>query len=288
MRAKFIFEKFTDEDSDPIKDMGIGFTKKINDWIHTEAGYYGKTLHFPDNKNEILDYCMRYSKKEFMDFLVSSGAKFADLSEKAKYILLFSGKYASLTPEEELIIACQIGDLNKFETCIDNGVKLKIGMVNSLFKPDWKFNGLSSKTSGKQNKILEYLKDNMDILEDIIHPRDLKKLDKIKSYLNINKPHHQDYPNGYKIYRITKFVDDFHPTSENEIVKFAYELSHGKNAFNPLLNASHWKDGFDALLYPFVHRDKAGVFSLNQLGKEKLQRMEAKFGNMKITPIPYI
>jgi hypothetical protein len=29
MRAKFIFEKFTDDDSDPIRDMGIGFTKKL-------------------------------------------------------------------------------------------------------------------------------------------------------------------------------------------------------------------------------------------------------------------
>jgi hypothetical protein len=232
---------------------------------------------------------MSYQKTEFMDFLVSCGAKFKNLATKAKYILKYHGKYASLTPEEELIIACQIGDFDKFEKCIDDGVKLKIGMVNSLYRPNWEFQGIGTTyTNDKQTKIIEYLKDHIDTLEDIVHPRDLKKLDKIKSYLNINKPHHQVYPNGYKIYRITKFVDDFHPSSENELVKFAYELSHGKNTFNPLLNSSHWKDGFDALLYPFMYIEKDSTFHLNTLGKEKLKKMEAKFGTMKISPAPYI
>jgi len=40
MRAKFIYEKFTDE-SDPIGDMGIGMKTQIEKWVKTSIRYYG-------------------------------------------------------------------------------------------------------------------------------------------------------------------------------------------------------------------------------------------------------
>ena len=167
MRAKFIFEKFTDE-SDPIADMGIGMLHKIEEWIKSLHLMYSPPIsdidevlrycisdnkpitdtfidylinHYNNyDKNEALRYCIFYQRKTiFADTLIKKGAKFENLSQKAYYVLGMNGTLASLTPEEKLLIACKIGDFNEFKNCIENGVKLKIGMVNSLYIDDCYF-----------------------------------------------------------------------------------------------------------------------------------------------------
>jgi len=186
-----------------------------------------------------------------------------------------------------LIIACKVGNFNEFKDAIDNDVKLKIGMINSLYQKDNDFHFLKGNKYQKE-EIKDYLRDRIDKLEDIIHPRDIKKIDKIKIYLGtkISKGH-REYPRGYKIYRILKYVDENTITSAKQLVKLIYDLSYGKDTFNPLMNSGYWSDGLSAIVYP--NMDKIGdKFVLNSKGKSKLQKYDSKFGKIKITPPPYV
>jgi len=88
MRAKFIYEKFT-EDSDPIQDMGIGMIQKIKKWINdvenSSNGQYGikdyridkngyisvnGTVSIPDNWGNLPKYIQ--FKYVFGDFYISN------------------------------------------------------------------------------------------------------------------------------------------------------------------------------------------------------------------------
>jgi hypothetical protein len=306
MRAHFIFEKFT-QDSDPIKDMGIGLESKLKDWINN-LPYHWKpnikdteeVLHSlistngPDllidyllkerndyRKNDTISYFISRGKErylKFIDYLITEKrASISDLLDKITYINL-GGTLAPLTPEDHLIIASRQGNFSDFKKLVESGVKVKIGMINSLFKHEW-----SWQTGAKRqyDKILNYLRYRVDDLEELVHPRDRSKLDKIKKYLSIKKENRKDYPTGYKIYRILKYIDEVHPESKKDISKFTYELTYGKDTFNPLTDLSYWTDGFDALVQPRI-TIKSGKMYLNNKGKEKLEKAEAKFGPMKI------
>lgn len=97
----------------------------------------------------------------------------------------------------------------------------------------------------------------------------------------IQQKERKDYPNGYKIYRILKYIDEVHPESRKDITKFVYELTFGKDTFNPLTNSSYWTDGFESLVQPRI-TIKNGKMYLNEKGKEKLKSADAKFAPMKI------
>lgn len=308
MRAQFIYEKFT-QDSDPVHDLGIGIEHQLKEWIKTKSkGHYWKpnikdtsdVLRFLidlSGPEKFIDYLLKnrsdYDKKYFLnyfmhrtsskylkfaDYLISEkNANITDLDDKINYVNL-GGTLVSLTPEDHLNIASKEGNFVDFKKLIESGVKLKIGMINSLFKQEWSY---FPGAKNQYEKIKDYLRDNINDLEEIIHPRDLPKLDKIKKYLNIVKPQHIEYPRGYKIYRILKYIDEFHPESRKDISKFTYELTYGVNTFNPLTNSSYWTDGFEALVQPRI-TIKGGKMYLNKKGKEKLESADAKFGSMKI------
>ena len=311
MRAKFIFEKFT-EDSDPIHDMGIGMVQQIKIWLEKQEPwrqanikdtnnvlgcliYNGGPDEFIDflldsrndyDKNKILNWCLNRNRFEFLDKLLKKGAKFQELQQKAYYIIKLNGKLLSFTPEEELIVACKLGDFDKFLELIDDDVKIKIGMINSLFKHDYFYN-LNSSTAGMDD-ILDYLRDNIDKLEEYIHPRDLSKIDKIKKFLNVKKTTGgQKYPRGYKIYRILKIIDEDNVDNPKDISKFLYELTYGIGTFNPLLHSHYWKDGINDIVIPRVIFQN-GKYILNDIGVAKLTKLKKKFENMKIVPAPYI
>jgi len=311
MRAKFIFEKFT-EDSDPIHDMGIGMVQQIKIWLEKQEPWRQANIkdttsvlqHLiyndgPDefidflldsrndyDKNKILNWCLNRNRFEFLDKLLKKGAKFQKLQQKAYYIIKLNGKLLSFTPEEELIVACKLGDFDKFLELIDDDVKIKIGMINSLFKHDYFYN-LNSSTAGMDD-ILDYLRDNIDKLEEYIHPRDLSKIDKIKKFLNVKKTTGgQKYPRGYKIYRILKIIDENNVDNPKDISKFLYELTYGIGTFNPLLHSHYWKDGINDIVIPRVIFQN-GKYILNDTGVEKLTKLKKKFENMKIVPPPYI
>ena len=307
MRAKFINEKFTDDDSDPIHDMGIGMEQLLKKWIDSlinskELWFVPKSTdsildvcitrgknEFIDylldtrddyNKNQILSKCITYKRNKFIDKLLKKGAKFIHLSEKAYYIIESNGKLVSFTPEEELLVSCKIGDYERFLKCISQGTKIKIGMINSLFQDDYNYHNFN--ISSEKSKILQYLRDNIGNLKELIHPRDHKKLDKIKMFLGIETNINPiAYPRGYKIYRILKFIDENYVTSRKEVTIFAYELTYGKGTFNPLTNSSYWTDGFPALVSPRI-RVVNNQFILNLKGQTDLKKMKAKFGSMKI------
>jgi hypothetical protein len=206
-----------------------------------------------------------------------------NIPNKQRYIEK-GGKLVTLTPEEELRIAVNTGNLNKFKKIVESGAKVKIGLINELFKHDYEYGKL--KQYGQEEKIKQYLRDSD--LEQIIANKDLKKIDKIKSYLGATKSVDRQYPHGYKIYRALKFVDKTHPKGAKEILKFIFNLGHGNNSYNPILHGSHWMDGYKALIRPVCDISPDGTHTLSGLGVAKLARLEKKFGTMKIDPPPYI
>jgi hypothetical protein len=319
MRAKFVLEKFV-EDSDPIIDMGIGMLGQIKDWLQKEKKG-NRIWHMPDindtkdlldllisvqapikfidyilktrddyNKNYIINRLPLETKNiPLIDYLLEKGAKFEHLSYKVRYIKEFKGTATSLTPTDELTIAVNIGDYQTAIDLIQKGVKLTMGMINSLIgKIDYQWYGFNKKIKDRSADILQYIRDNVDDLENIIHPKDLKKIDKIKSLLQVNLKSadtRYKYPNGYKIYRVLKFIKDNVPESRKDIVKFIVELTYGKNTFNPITDGSYWSDAFASIIYPRLDRktiDHTGKHVLNANGVADLQKMEAKFGSMKI------
>jgi len=50
MRARFVFEKFTEDDSDPIRDMGIGLVAKLQEAIKRD---YNLKYISPEYKDEM-------------------------------------------------------------------------------------------------------------------------------------------------------------------------------------------------------------------------------------------
>jgi hypothetical protein len=209
------------------------------------------------------------------------------LSDKLEYARQY-GVVINMTHAEELLYSCKTGDFNMFKDAIKNGAKVKKGHVNSLFKSDYHYErggriNYTKLISGKK-AILDYLRSNISNLSKIAYPKDKDKIEKL---LNIKPAKKREYPRGYKIYRLIKYIDENKVSSVNELVKFIYEITYGLGTFNSLINSSYWKDGFDSMVYPNINTSKAGIFTLNQRGIDKLKKMEAKFGSMKINPPPY-
>jgi len=82
MRARFIFEKFT-EDSDPIHDMGIGMDALIKRFVEEETNYSSYT------KKDFLWICAMYGKTEFLKHLIE---KRHDVHEDDDYALRWASK----------------------------------------------------------------------------------------------------------------------------------------------------------------------------------------------------
>lgn len=307
MRAKFVLEVFR-EDSDPITDMGIGMPQQIKDWLKKQKLYRTPDINNTDevlytlfytenspdefieylidtrynfNKDRALELCFSYNKYKFIDKLLQLGAKFDSFEQKAYYVTKLHGKLVSLTPEEEMTVACKSGNFNEFLRLLNDGVKVKIGLINAMIKHDYM--SYFKVNYKEQDKIINYLREHNEDLEDIIHPRDHIKLEKIKGLLNIKKPEERsEYPRGYKIYRVLKFIDENRPSSKKEIVKFIVELTFGKGTFNPLTQSSYWSDAFGSIINPRITIASDGTIVLNASGKIKLKSLEDKFGFMNI------
>ena len=67
-----INEKFQDE-SDPIKDMGIGMIGEIKHWMETEETVPEDEIEKPDYWIAI---CCKYEKLEYVEFLIKNGFDF--------------------------------------------------------------------------------------------------------------------------------------------------------------------------------------------------------------------
>lgn len=311
MRAKFIYEKFTEE-GDPIHDMGIGIEYQIEEWLNNERVNSRYPWSVPivkqtdrainylihnNGKKEYIDYLINSrndynkndalssvlnslhdNKKDIVDNLLKQGAKFSDLLSKATYIKK-GGKLASLTPEEELMISCKTGDIDKFKLLIKQGIKVTMEMIYTLFQD----NNYYTNKPNEKKEILHFLYVNKSKLKNIIHSKDHKKLHKIEELLivSIKTKKHAKYPHGYKIYRILKFIDENHPPTRKDITIFIVELTFGKGSYNPLKHGSYWTDGFKSIIYPNII-SKNGYFELNDKGKEKLKKLHAKFSKMDI------
>jgi len=103
MRAKFVFEKFT-EVSDPIQDMGIGMRGVIKKFLSKVGEHY-------KNDDEAFQLCVQYGNLKFADYLMEYGDFKDFLLERLKtYIeklpskltdIFKSDRYKALTPEEK-------------------------------------------------------------------------------------------------------------------------------------------------------------------------------------------
>jgi len=307
MKALFVYEKFV-QDSDPIYDMGIGIKKQIEDWLKTIPDY-----RYPDSPYELIDLVISYGKKQFFDYLLEKrkkildkyelkllldkaiyrgekkmaddllnmGAKFKTLANKANYLALgnpISNPQLSLTPEQRMIIAANERDFKTFKKLYEKGVKLKIGMINCLYNRNWDY-----RTNYKQEDLIKkYLADRIDNIENHIHSRDIKKIDKIKELLNV-KPvtDYKKLPHGYKSWAVLKFIDENHPKTRKEIIRYIFELNYGKGSFNPLLHSSYWSTGYQRQIGQYIGLNKRGEYELNFNGKAKLKKGMEKFKNVK-------
>ena len=309
MRARFVLEKFT-EDGDPIRDMGIGIMYQIEKWIKgfrlwrypdindtddvlqiliansAPDEYIDYLIHHKQNydKDKILARCFHSNKKNFVDDLIKLGAKLKTLEDKAQYIVELHGKLLTFTPEERLFVACASRNYNEFVKCIEeDGTKLKIGMINSIFNGKYPYATSSFNANPQKDEILDYLRDNIDNLEELVHPSNYKKIDKIKMFLGVKiSTERKEYSMGYKTYRLLKFVNDTNPSTTRELSKFIYELTYGPGTFNPLTNGSYWCDGLTAALGGKTQPKQDGKMFLNGIGLNKLAVLEKKFGPMNI------
>jgi len=309
MKAQFVFEKFLDT-TDPIADMGIGIIKEIKDWLESRNLYIDInntndllfTLFYikdtPDefinflldtrddyDKSRTLELCFNYQKYQFIDKLLQLGVKFNNLEDKAYYVIELHGKLATLTQDEKMALACKRGDYQKFLELLNDGVKVKIGYINSMIKHE--YINYFKVDFYQQDKIINYLKEHIDQLENIIHPKDHNKLNKIRDILSVKKSEKQySYPVGYKTYRILKFINENKPKSKKDIIKFIVELTYGKGTFNPLTDSNYWSQGFINIIYPRIKKinlaDGTIEYTLNNMGIIDLQRLESKFGSMNI------
>jgi hypothetical protein len=64
------------------------------------------------------------------------------------------------------------------------------------------------------------------------------------------------YPRGFKTYKILEFISN-QPLTYTEIVKFAYELTHGLGSFDKRKHQGYWSSAFNIVsTYPRI----AGVY----------------------------
>ena len=313
MKAKFVAESFR-EDSDPIADMGIGRIPVIQQWLDSKISWgridvknettaalrycimydapdeYIEFLiqsDYPYDKNTVLSICIRAEmlNGKVINYLLENGAKFPSLEEKSMYMDSdITPKILSYTTEERLMLACIMGDFLSFKKLKNSGVQMKMGMFNHLSKNETFARRYTSK-EGKGD-ILQYIRDNINNLEEIFHPRDHKKLERVKMILNLNKSEgNRTYPMGYRTYKILKFIDDGHVSKRQDIIKFIYELNYGKNTWNPLTDGSYYSDSFKPIyrLVDQLSTHKGGVWKLNVDGLAKLKHYEnnPKFSGIK-------
>jgi hypothetical protein len=79
-----IDEKFT-EDSDPIRDMGIGMKQQYEKWVRDSFNKQGRNFWpqpFEDDVNLALQVCTYYGKQDFVEYLLNLGADIHDDIER--------------------------------------------------------------------------------------------------------------------------------------------------------------------------------------------------------------
>jgi len=104
-------------------------------------------------------------------------------------------------------------------------------------------------------------------------------------------PH--DYPKGYKQYRVLLEMSNHHGMTYTEIIKFAYELSHGIGSFNKVDNRGYWSGAFVSRTTEFswcgskvngwvtnLCNKKNKVYTVNGPGCRKFEELADKFGGM--------
>jgi hypothetical protein len=318
MRARLVSEAFT-QDSDPIRDMGIGIEYEIKRWIDKNIEEWLKPSNFnnttdvlnclltstkdiphkyieylivnKDNYDEsyVLHMYLSYYKdlkKDLVDTLLKKGAIFKyGLADKVRYVTDLKGTLVKLTPTEELKIAFKKGNFKLFKKQIEKGTKLDIGMINSLFDMDYSFHP----NLIEKNKIKEYLKEHIDDLEYLVRPGQYKKIDRMRTLLNVQSNKlARNYPQGYRIYRVLKFIGENEPVSRTEISKFIYDLNYGKDSYNPLRNQGYWSDAFPKIIYSRTYQDPNSKYYLNDSGKRRVEYYRKKFENLEKEIDPYI
>lgn len=94
------------------------------------------------------------------------------------------------------------------------------------------------------------------------------------------------YPKGYKQYRVLRFINE-KPQKYTDIVKFAYELTHGHGTFDKRNNRGYWSSVLGSGCYyrkpGWVYQmtnNSRGEYVLNAYGKRKLIELEHRFGGM--------
>lgn len=116
MRAKFLYEKFT-EDSDPIADMNIGMMRQIKEWLEST----GRDFR---NKHHALTLCSYFGKTEFVKYLLDIGVNVYDGSNDPL-------RWASANGHVEIVKLLLDAGANAH---IDNSVALRWAAQNGHYE----------------------------------------------------------------------------------------------------------------------------------------------------------
>jgi len=267
MRAIFIFEKFT-EDSDPIGDMGIGIKHLIIQYYKEKIHpFYGNYDGYP-KPNEL-----NFNNTKHVNMLVNMFTYYYTINKidnTSKQFIEYLTLYKK--PKDQLRIALESCNLDLLKTALNNGAK--ISTLNPIYKNKFYF-------IKERKEIFDYLRnlDKQGKLEDIT-----TDAESIRKVLGLVAPRtsYKQYPKGYKMYRVLKYIDENDISLRKDIQKIAYELSYGKNTFHPIQNAGYWGDAFFDAINPRVYKDESGIYRLNSKGIEALNKFKKKFEKLKI------
>ena len=135
-----IYEKFT-EDSDPIKDLGIGMLLQLKKWMKSVDHPYQDPL-------QALEVCIVYAKEKNEELI----------SKFIKYLLNVG---VDIHYNEDFFIqsACHYGNLKIIETLLDAGANIHALYDKAIYWSNW---GL------KPNKVKNFLDDYFEIKEKAI------------------------------------------------------------------------------------------------------------------------
>jgi len=220
-------------------------------------------------------WAFKHAKDTTSALRIYKQAKQAGIKLPAKELLEFAHRIKSLdlfkeaanrlttNPDKKLSLAAQYGDVKYFDEIIKEGGRVSFALLKKLTN-DYHYN--------RATNILQYVSQHID---EVSKKEDLEK---IHDALDAKDQEYKSYPKGYKQYRVLKYINDNKITRRLDLIKLIYELGYGSGSFNEIKSASYWSANYRQIIGQYYDVGDDGVFELNENGRDKLQELEAKFG----------
>jgi len=221
-------------------------------------------------------WAFKHAKDTTSALRIYKQAKQAGIKLPAKELLEFAHRINNLqlyreavdrlttNPDKKLSLAAQFGDLDYFIDILNQGGRVSFNLLRKL-NGDYHY----YRSTGT---IYPYVAENLD---SVMKEEDLQKA---HDALDAKDQEYKSYPKGYKQYRVLKYINDNKVTRRLELIKLIYELGYGPGSFNEIKSASYWSANYRQIIGQYYDVGDDGVFELNEDGRDKLQELEAKFG----------